>query len=860
MRNIRIVTNLFTVAIIGVVSIVNASELRPAKFDDFFRFENVDNVSLSPDGKMISYTLTRPLHVGCEPASPYLYSVGDFGRKDVWVVPVSGGPAVNITNGAADGAWFWDPIWSPDGNHLLMISTRNNDRPGVIEPWVWTRQSNTLRQLTSTPFDYLSGNDGHDVGRDLQWLSNDEVLLVVPVDRQLFGTTPASPQWKAMQQSSQKEAASTASVLDAGSSARLNPVDTQIVAINIDTGKEKVAATTTSGWQALRMIYPSPDSKLLAYLRRVGFRAIDSDKPLSEENDSLSDGRYEVEVVDIEPGGTSKRPIDLPSFSVDDYTRIIWSPDGSELILSSFQGLTELSPHILTRCRIEDRTCRVLEPEVGWNWGRSDEWTSGESVVWYQKHDLLVRELDNRLNTFLNPNSEVVDWRWKRVDDQGTLVPFGTPGRQLPRQLYALADGSGVAGLADGKIEKIGNDGTSITNPADAFSGKVTGLERIDGAQLIFTGENSGSKPGLFELNIDSGAINEVPKPTPTARLIGFDGRSNIALFRDGKEGTQVWAGAAIEANKALILEKNTFRREIEPFKTRTIPYLTADGLPVLMDVLFPPGYEEGKRYPVIVKVYPGGRYFKPKSGGKDGTEQIREADMENEQMFAAHGYVVMQPSMSNFLGTLNDDKQRREGRITDKYMELTKGVLPAIDTLIEIGIADPDRIGLYGHSDGGYATLGLITETNRFKAAIAQSARTDLLSWWGEFSAQRRYEGDSGIKSSAQFAEMADRTDGPPWKNLWGYLRNSPIAYVDRVNTPLMIVDGDMDGDDLNQGEEFYTSLQRQNKRVEFARYWGEAHIFQSPENIYDLWQRQYAWFDEFLKPQTSVPPATVH
>jgi hypothetical protein len=87
-----------------------------------------------------------------------------------------------------------------------------------------------------------------------------------------------------------------------------------------------------------------------------------------------------------------------------------------------------------------------------------------------------------------------------------------------------------------------------------------------------------------------------------------------------------------------------------------------------------------------------------------------------------------------------------------------------------------------------------------------------------------------------------------PPWKDLGRYIRNSPISYVDRVQTPLLIVQGDMDeGSPIQQGEEFFTSLNREGKRVRFVRYLGEGHVLQSPANIRDFWMRTYAWLDEF-------------
>ena len=92
-------------------------------------------------------------------------------------------------------------------------------------------------------------------------------------------------------------------------------------------------------------------------------------------------------------------------------------------------------------------------------------------------------------------------------------------------------------------------------------------------------------------------------------------------------------------------------------------------------------------------------------------------------------------------------------------------------------------------------------------------------------------------------------RMGNPPWKDLGRYLRNSPLTYVDRVETPLMIIQGDMDYVAMQQGEQFFTALYRQNKRAKFVRYWGEGHVLQGPANVCDMWRQIYNWFDEFFK-----------
>lgn len=109
------------------------------------------------------------------------------------------------------------------------------------------------------------------------------------------------------------------------------------------------------------------------------------------------------------------------------------------------------------------------------------------------------------------------------------------------------------------------------------------------------------------------------------------------------------------------------------------------------------------------------------------------------------------------------------------------------------------------------------------------------------------------------------NRMGNPPWADLWRYLRNSPLNYVDRVETPLMIVQGDMDYVPIQQGEEFFTAVYRLGKPAEFVRYWGEGHVISSPANTRDMWQRIFGWLDEYLKggkmqEDSTAAPTAVH
>ena len=105
-------------------------------------------------------------------------------------------------------------------------------------------------------------------------------------------------------------------------------------------------------------------------------------------------------------------------------------------------------------------------------------------------------------------------------------------------------------------------------------------------------------------------------------------------------------------------------------------------------------------------------------------------------------------------------------------------------------------------------------------------------------------------------FAESGQfRMGGPPWSDMERYIRNSPISHADRVRTPVMIVQGDQDYVPIQQGEEFFSALFRQNKSAVFVRYWGEGHSFESPANITDLWQRIHQWLGRYLGPPSPGP-----
>jgi dipeptidyl aminopeptidase/acylaminoacyl peptidase len=116
-------------------------------------------------------------------------------------------------------------------------------------------------------------------------------------------------------------------------------------------------------------------------------------------------------------------------------------------------------------------------------------------------------------------------------------------------------------------------------------------------------------------------------------------------------------------------------------------------------------------------------------------------------------------------------------GVASDPMLELDKGVKPAIDKVVEMGVADANRVAVFGHSYGGYTVYGLITQTQTFKAAVAFAGITDLVSMYGRFDSRYRFSSTvNPLSAPASVEAQQSRMGVPPWEDPERYVRNSPF------------------------------------------------------------------------------------
>lgn len=253
------------------------------------------------------------------------------------------------------------------------------------------------------------------------------------------------------------------------------------------------------------------------------------------------------------------------------------------------------------------------------------------------------------------------------------------------------------------------------------------------------------------------------------------------------------------------------------------VDYKSDKGDRLQASLALPANYEKGKSYPTIVYIY------ERMSQGLNGYVRP-SANGFNKSVYTSNGYAVLMPDITY--------------RVNDPGMSAVWCVLPALKAAIATGVVDPKRVGIQGHSWGGYQTAFLVTQTNMFAAAVAGAPLTNMVSMYSLI-----YK-NTGSTNQAIFESSQGRFRGGYWDNWEAYIRNSPVAFAKNVTTPLLILHNDKDGAvDFTQGVEYFNTLRRLKKPVVMLEYQGENHGLRKPANQRDYTVRMKEFFDHHLK-----------
>lgn len=254
------------------------------------------------------------------------------------------------------------------------------------------------------------------------------------------------------------------------------------------------------------------------------------------------------------------------------------------------------------------------------------------------------------------------------------------------------------------------------------------------------------------------------------------------------------------------------------------VEWSSVDGVP-LQGILIKPGnYDPEKRYPVLVYYY---RFFSQRFN-------LFNEPVVNHRpsfpLYASNGYAVFLPDIRFEVG--------------QPGFSATKCLVPGVQKLVDMGVADPDAIGLHGHSWSGYQTAFVITQTDIFAAAVAGAPVSNMT------SAYSGIRWGTGLARQFQYEKSQSRIGGSLWEKPELYIENSPVFFADRIETPLLIQFGDEDGAvPWYQGIELYLACRRLEKNCIMLQYRGEPHHLKKYPNKLDYSIKMKEFFDHWLK-----------
>jgi dipeptidyl aminopeptidase/acylaminoacyl peptidase len=561
----------------------------------------------------------------------------------------------------------------------------------------------------------------------------------------------------------------------------------------------------------------SPDGRTLAFL-----------------SDRAKDNVLQVYTIALD-GGEARRLSDAKGGVSD----LLWSPDGSQIAYLAAEAESDEEErhhkdkddaiHVDHDYKFT-RLC-VVSAKGGEPRALTPAEYQVRGLAWYGDGLAVITSPTPKEDDF------VVPWTLRHVRD-GQAEETLFQGQSALMRLVGSREGRAIAwhryDAASGEPADelwLLEQGSEPRVALSAFSGGLTTITFLpDGASLLVVAVDS-TRHVVGRLSLRSGEVEVLLRGRTMAEgfvgdpgiSVSQDGRYFACVLEDGSHPKDVWAGTLGEEPRQ-ITAFNPSLREATLGATETVRWQAPDGRDIEGVLIYPVGYEAGRRYPLVVHAHGGPTW--------QWLDRLMLGWHDWGQWLAAHGYAVLLPNPRGSYGrglehTWCNQKAWGIGDFQD--------VLSGADAMIERGIADPDRMGIGGWSYGGFMTSWAIGHTDRFKAAIVGAGVTDLLSF--------------------QAADIPSWLPGEqllahPWEDPELYARCSPITYVGNVTTPTLVLHGG--GDErvrLGQGRELYNALRARQVPTEMVIYPREPHIFTELHHQRDLLGRVLAWYDRWLK-----------
>jgi dipeptidyl aminopeptidase/acylaminoacyl peptidase len=823
--------------------------------DDVLAFTRIDHATLSPDGRSIAVVVQRAAGPGEVFGRTSLDL--DPGRADVWLVPRAGGTPRNLTGGASSAAGFWCATWSPDGRRLAMLSTRPEGREprggDNVRLYVWDDRTGRLSRLSAAPvmtqtrsslnrLDLRGGGTaanrchGYENAPFL-WLDNHRLLALTLAPGTVSGLIDefARPLRRAEDTLADLREGQrpTGSAVQSGGEAADVSSEARITIFDLTNGGMQIVGTIpTYPFRGELTLSVAPDGRRAAIMATRGAIPPAAGRPRPAGGDSWS-VRKALGFVELAPNATP-RWLSMPDAARYPLQLYGWSPDSARIAFRA-RGAPEATATPLFAATVDGTVSQLGEGRLTVG-GAAAGSEGGQElpVLWVNARELLARA---------SPADPAARADWWLLPLEGASVNVTAGGPPPPEALRRSIDGT-YYGLSEGRLMRLDQAGRRMVPSAGepGLGDEIAGPSEPDRetASIVVSAAASDRSRRLRAVPLAGGAPPSAEIVLqPGEELIEASAAQGLVIAQEaGRDGLFLRETSLVDGTRRTLLALNRHLAGRNWGETRLFDYRTAAGQSLKAALILPPDYQPGRRYPVITWVYPGSRvrdlysyFLQPQMGG-----------FYNLQLYAARGYLVLIPSIP----------LDRRAAAPDLLTQTADAVLPALDRLVELGIADNDRLGVLGQSFGGFGVYALVARTNRFRAAVAIAGITDLAAFYTEFDrGARDYPGIEHEKSyNWSIAEQFGRTV-PPFQDRGGYAQSSPLSQVERVETPLLMLHGELDSRaPVSQAESFFFSLYQLGRPARLVRYWGENHgLSLSPANIRSVFEETNSWFDRYLR-----------
>jgi dipeptidyl aminopeptidase/acylaminoacyl peptidase len=273
------------------------------------------------------------------------------------------------------------------------------------------------------------------------------------------------------------------------------------------------------------------------------------------------------------------------------------------------------------------------------------------------------------------------------------------------------------------------------------------------------------------------------------------------------EEFPDLWVSGPDFAAARKVSQANPQQADYAWGRAERIEYTNADGKVLPAVLIKPDGFDASKKYPLMVYIYETmaeglHRYYPPAPGTNI-----------NFTRYVSNGYVILMPDIVYEIGYPGPSA--------------LSCVIPAVEKVLGMGFIDPQRIGIQGHSWGGYEISYMITQTDLFAAVEAGASVVNMTSAYGGI------RWGSGMSRAFQYEKTQSRIGAPLWGRALQFIENSPLFWVERVETPYLTIHNDEDDAvPWYQGIEFFSALRRLGKEAYMFNFNGEKHGLREREN----------------------------